>query len=397
MRSVIFAVIAAALLLAGATTMGHCADCAEAELEELRLSLLARRADRLTARDPALGSAVFDHACRHYERAAALVDGFDDTEDVSSLLDRPDAELINATRRAEWQAITDAVLAGAPCEQAQLPRRVCDFGCEDLLSYRRAANLALLEARARRHEGRGHDAARLTLAVTAMGAACIDDGLLIHQVLGAAIVAVAVDAWPEDALQRADLAVLRALSEGLALLDERLPTKIDLDAELAYVATALGDVPDPGGWCSTGSWRYGFSTRWMCDDAVLALARAAERLRADRSRSWTERRLQLNREIAQVTAMANPVALAIAPNLEACEHQLRWNVAHLRLLRQAVALHASEQLTLTDPLGSGSLCVARTGGGYTISSAGDDARGQLRRRVHPHNQSTGARTSFTKR
>ena len=121
----------------------------------------------------------------------------------------------------------------------------------------------LLEARARRAEGRYVDAVHLTLDVMAMGAACVQDGVLINQMVGAALVSIAVDAWPDEALRAAGAEALQTLRDGLARIDARLPATLDLDAELREMADALLSVPDQQDWCGVGSWRYGFSTRWM--------------------------------------------------------------------------------------------------------------------------------------
>ena len=95
--------------------------------------------------------------------------------------------------------------------------------------------------------------------------------------------------------------------------------------------------------------------------------------------------------------MDNSAADVIAPNLESCELQLRWNLANLRLLRLAVQLHLRDPFTLPDPLGEGSLAVTPRDGAFELTSAGNDDRDRLRRLVRPEPQSTGARTSFTKR
>lgn len=396
-RALVWLGLTAATAAAGVTVVRRGADAATAEMAQVRAALRARHDARLPPRDPAWGARAAGNAFTHYERAAALAAAFDDAADVRPLLAEPDAALHAAPARDAWSPIAAAVLAGAPCDRCDYPRGDRSFGCANMLTYRRAANLSLFEARARRHEGRGHDAVRLTLAVMTMGAACVDDGVLINQMVGAAIVAIAVDAWSDDALRRADDAALRAFAAGLERLDVRLPTTIDLDAELEQMAAALQAVPEQGEWCGPGTWRYGFSTRWMCADAFLALAGAAERLRAAGDRPWPARRRLFERELQALADSPNPAAQVIGPNLDACERQLRWNVAHLRLLRQAIALHLGEPAALPDPLGDGPLQVTRDGAWATLASAGDDDRGQLRRRARPRGQSTGARTNLTNR
>jgi len=395
----LFAVVAAAALTAsiGVTTVGARAEQARDEMDRWRAQLRARHAQKLSPRDPAWGAPVAGNAFTHYEHAATLADAFDDAADVRPKLTASDEALCSAAGRANWQPVVAAVLAGAPCERCEFPRDDRVFGCANLLTYRRAANLTVLEARARRHEGRDSDAVRLTLAAMAMGAACVDDGVLVNQMVGAAIVAIAVDSWTDRDLRSAPEAALRALRAGLQRLDDRLPATLDLDAELAQMATALLDVPDQRAWAGGGTWRYGFSAEWMCADAFLALAEAAERLRAADALDWPRRQALFDVELERLATMTNTAAQVIAPHLDACERQLRWNLTHLRLLRQAVARHLHEPETLQDPLGAGPLRVTVEDGAYVLSSAGDDDRRQLRREVRPRDQSTGARSSRRKR
>lgn len=396
-RALSLLAIAAAAALAGTAVIDRQAAAAVAEMGRVSDALRARRETRPGPPSSDVAAPVDDNAFAHYERAAALAEEIDDDADVRPLLAASDSQLAEEPRRPTWRPVVDALLAGARCARREFPRVDRTFGCANLLTYRRAANLALFEARTARHEGRGHDAVRITTAVMAMGAACVEDGVLINQMVGAAIVAIAVDAWPDDALRRVDEATLHALAEDLRRIDALLPTSLDLDAELVQMAAALTAVPDQTDWCGLGSWRYGFSTRWMCADAYLALARTAERLRAAKDRPWPARQRVFDQELRALAGMPNEAAQVIAPNLDACEQTLRWNVAHLRLLRQAVALHLGAGDTLTDPLADGPLQVEHRDDVATVASAGDDGRGKLRREVRPRAQSTGARTSFTKR
>ena len=396
-RALTLLAIVTAAGLAGTAVVDRQAAAAVAQMDRVSDALCARREARPRPSISSDAAPIDDDAFTHYERAAALAEAIDDAADVRPLLAATDPQLAEAPRRPTWRPVVDALLAGARSVRREFPRVDRAFGCANLLTYRRTANLALFEARAARHEGRGHDAVRITTAVMAMGAACVEDGVLINQMVGAAIVAIAVDAWPDDALRSVDEATLRALAAGLRRIDARLPTSLDLDAELVQLAAALIAVPDPTDWCGLGGWRYGFSARWMCADAYLALARTAERLRAAEDRPWPARQRVFEQELGALASMPNEAAQMIAPNLDACERQLRWNVAHLRLLRQAVALHLGAADSLADPLADGPLQVQHQVDHVTLASAGDDGRGQLRREVRARAQSTGARTSFTKR
>lgn len=388
---------AVAALACSAAVVSHRASDALAELRDRGRLLGTRHAATLAPRPAIWGDTAAGSAFEHYERAAKLAEPFDDRDDVRPLLELDDPAIACERSRDAWLPIVDALRAGARCADHRFPRADRRFGCANLLTYRRAANLTLLEARARRAEGRNVDAAHLTLDVMAMGAACVQDGVLINQMVGAALVSIAVDAWPDDALRAAGVEALQALRDGLARVDARLPATLDLDAELREMADALLAVPDQEDWCGVGSWRYGFSTRWMVADAFLAMADGAERMRSCRGAPWPTRQAAFAAEIDRLRAMDNSAALVIAPNLESCELQLRWNLANLRLLRLAVQLHLREPFTLPDPLGEGSLAVTPRDDDFELSSAGNDARDRLRRLARPEPQSTGARTSFTKR
>src|SRR5204863_9382969 len=137
------------------------------------------------------------------------------------------------------------------------------------LDARWLVNMTVFEARALRLAGQPRAAVERALDAATFGADLVRSGMLIQQMIGAALVAIAADeAWPDAALQQLDRDSLDLLATGLERLDGLLPTTIDFQGELRFLAQTLAKSPAtavPG--LDARSWRYGFSTQWMLADA----------------------------------------------------------------------------------------------------------------------------------
>jgi hypothetical protein len=257
-------------------------------------------------------------------------------------------------------------------------------GLVNLLDARWLVNMAVFEARALRLRGEPRAAVERTLAAATLGADLVHSGVLIHQMIGAALVAIAADeAWPDAALQQLDAGALELLAAGLERLDHGLPTSVDLVAELRFVARGLQDPQATGVFGARAeAWRYGFSPRWMLADAFLQVAAAAERITAEQRLSWPQREALLQLELGAVADSGNPVTAMLAPNLSAAEQTLREVAARVRLLRMAVDVRRGvDGVPLQDPLGDGPFGVARDAGGVVFHSAGGHSGRKLVRSV----------------
>ncbi|MCK5944937.1 MAG: hypothetical protein KAI24_23315 [Planctomycetes bacterium] len=391
--------IAAAVALAagsGAIVTQH-ADRAVAQLATRANELRQRHEALPTHHDALWGDTADDRAFAHYGHAAELARGFEDHEIVGYHLtdELPLAEL--APLRARWQPVVATACLGAHAADRRMRGAFDDpEHVADLLAFRRVVNLTVLEARCRLATGEPLEAVRHTLDAMTLGADCVHDGVLINQMIGAAMVAIGVDSWRDERLQQLDDDALAALADGLARLDQRLPTALRLERELTVMAGLLLDATDQVEWRGGAPWRYGFSGQWMTADAFLMLADGIDQLsRLDDAR-WPQRKVALERAVARMLESGNDAAAMITPNLASAALTLRQSKAALRLLRMAVDLHRGVERPLPDPLGDGDLTIARDGEAFVLRSVEHDRNQLLERRVELR-QSTGARTSCTNR
>lgn len=289
--------------------------------------------------------------------------------------------------RERWRPAIDALRAACRCNDARPPQTsaaVPETGILSLLDARWLVNMTVLEARALRLAGQPSNAVERTLDAATFGADLMQTGLLINTIIGAAMVAIAVDeAWPESALSQLDAPSLDLLAEGLDRLDRRLPTFTDLDGELRFIGHWLQHMPlEENKDLSPASWRFGFSTRWMAADAYLRFAAAGERIVDGPNLSWPQRKAWLELEIQQMTAAGNPLTAMMVPNLMSSESTLREVQTRVRLVRMAVAAHRGIQShPLQDPLGAGPFAVAKDGDRVVFRSAGRRGEKAIERSV----------------
>src|SRR5690606_35941869 len=213
--------------------------------------------------------------------------------------------------RARWAPAVDAMLAGARCSDARSPRRL-DEGfpppVTSLLAARWIANMACDRALRRLEQGAGTDAVGLTLDTMAFGADHADSPMLLDQMIGLAIVAIAAqEFWGETRLRVLDPAGLDMLAEGLARLDAGLPTAVSLRTEIVLSAHALAADLRPADGFDLAAWRQAFSARARCADAVLRLAATVDELDRSLDRPWPERKVEIDRASAQLESCPDPI------------------------------------------------------------------------------------------
>ncbi|HEX5054174.1 MAG TPA: hypothetical protein VFZ65_20515 [Planctomycetota bacterium] len=340
-------------------------------------------------RPPLSGEAAPGRAFEHYEAAATASEVFaaDNYAALRKLL--PHSRELDASAgalRTRWRPVLEALRAGAHATDTCAVARA-DAPAEEhivnLLTYRWVANIAVFEARALRGEGHDVESVRRTLDAATLGVDLVHDGLLINQMIGAALIAIATsEAWPEPALATLSPPALEELARGLAALDACLPERIAMAREMLFMAENLQQVPDQRAWCGGGTWRYGFSSRWMLADAFLQTEASQARLAAAPMSSWSDRQRQLARQEEVLAASGNPVATMMLPSLVAAEQSLREVLAMLRLLRLSVDLHRGRDVAaLPDPLGDGALLVEEHGDARIVRSAGSNERRRFERLV----------------
>lgn len=341
-------------------------------------------------REPLWGKGTSGSAFAGYEQALEQAKELmvNQAEMVATLPHRDDAKVAGTEAlRARWQPALIALRAASHCSDAappELPEGEPARGLVNLLQARWLVNMAVLEARARRLAGQPQRAVEYALDAATFGADLVRSSLLIHAMIGGAMVSIACnEAWPDHALQQLDAPALDVLALGLERLDAQFPERLDLAGELRFVASWL-QVPDTGNWprLDASSWRYGFSARWMMADAFTRYATVGERLAGEPQLSWPQREAWMELELGAMTDGGNPVAATIAPNLGSAERSLRTTATQVRLLRMAVALHRGQEIgPLADPLGDGPFAVVHEEGAVVLRSDGEIGGKVIERRV----------------
>lgn len=340
------------------------------------------------SRQPLWGEATDDNAFTHYRRAVSLIEPFENSRAFGEMLGQTDAELAvsAANLRPVWQrgltALTDGAHALRAFEELEIN---AEDNVKDLLGFRTVANAAAIEARVLRHEGNAMRSAQLTLDTMTMAADIFHSGIVINEMIGIALLEIAMDPWPDEALAELDDETAAMFARGLARLDERMPTRMLTTRETAFMIRYAKDVPDGldwGGIAGVDAFAYGFSTRWMLSDAVLMTARFFERLDAVADDDWEARKSLSERMVAEVLATNNPAAHCMLPNLMSAELSIRHTVGNLRLLRMALDMQRGvPSEPLADPFGSGNLLVEKADDALRIKSIGDAGHERLERLV----------------
>lgn len=355
----------------------------------------SRNADERAARDarrPALwGGTRSGAAMTHYRRAIALAaelhDG--DADAMRAMVRRSDRELAAdaGDLRARWQPVLAELRLGAHCDDGRLPEPDRDepYHTVNLLTVRAVVNAAIFEARALRHAGRHREAVEWSLDAATLGADFAQRGLLIHQMIGAALLSIAThEAWTDAALRELDPAALALLGEGLARLDAYVPERIHCGDELAYLAHHLRRGKQrfwSGLTCE--AWAYGFSTRWMAADAFNRVAQVSARIDAQEL-AWPQRKQAMQRELEACQSALNPLLATMSVNYPAAEQTVRQTLAKLRMLRLAVALHRGQaNAIMADPLASGDLAIDVLDDGFAIHGAARRNDAPIVREVRP--------------
>jgi len=328
------------VLLGASALVTHRADYATAKLAR-RANQLRQQHEQLPTRHAAAwGETVDDRAFAHYAQAIELAEAFEDDE-LHRLIGGDDATVAQADElRARWLPVATAVRRGAHASDRRMVRPVHRPGkIGNLLTYRRATNLTMLEARHQRAVGNHREAVRYTLDAITLGVDCVADGVLINQMIGAAATAIGAEAWQQQHLRELDAETLDEFAAGLANLDARFPSTLHLEHEMWVTASLMLGVPDAGIWNHGSAWRYGFSDRWMAAEAFLLMADSVDRLNDLRDAPWDRRKAAFEREAERMLASGNNTAEIIMPNLLSAEQSLRRTAAMLHSLRLAIDQH----------------------------------------------------------
>ena len=338
------------------------------------------------ARLPLWGEATDESAFEHYRRAAELIKPLDDQrKTLGKMLRDSDAEIALRCMdlRAAWRPSLSAMRLGAHSLRAlDLTATSPGEGVYPLIHYRSVSNAAALEARILRHEGDLAGSIRLTLDTMAMASDIFHSGVLINQMIGIALLEIAMSSWPDAALANLKEHDADRLASGLKRLDARMPPRMLTNRETVFMTEAMQMAPSQGEWPGMTGWRYGFSGRWMMAEAVLMTARNFERLEQISDCDWPTRKALFEQILAEVCATENSAAQCMFPNLVHAESSIRRTVGNLRLLRMALDMHRQKaREPLSDPFSSGALLVEKAGDSTLIKSIGPHGARKLERLV----------------
>ncbi len=381
--------IGAALLvvLGGAAVVHLQASVHWSSLQTQAVALEAEWRARTHTREPLFGERREGDAFDGYEAALAQAAKLsaDDKALIATLPHEDDRKLAGiGDLRAAWRPAIDTMRAASHCTQAcptQLKAEGNEVHIVNMLSARWLVNMSVVEARCLRLQGKHREAVELTLDAAAFGADLVRTGPLVQQMVGAAMVAIAVhEAWTDEALRRLDPESLALLASGLARLDAQMHPTLDLIGEQYCTAAQVLKAPVGSSETTLGapSLRYGFSTQWMMADAFLRMSGCYARLsKGDPQQPWPQRTAVIERELGELAASGNPICKIAAPNLASAERSLRTAVAMVRMLRMAIeVLQGKEPTELQDPLGPGVIAVDRQGPSVRLFSHAH-YRGQL--------------------
>lgn len=270
-----------------------------------------------------------------------------------------------------------AMRAGAHCRDARPEvdwRAGFSHRVTNLLVARDLVQAAVSTAQRLRAAGKDVAAVELLLDAATFGSDLMHSPTLIDQMIGAALTTIATgEAWDDASLKALSPAARQVLADGLARLDARCPTTLDLAGESLLFANAVQHFPptyeaSAPAWLA---WRQGFSLRLAAAEAVLFQTGMAAELAGMAALPWPQRERHIDALLERGLALQNPILAIALPNLASAEQNLRLVSAHVRLLRCAVALHRGESVPqLDDPLAAGPLGCDRVGAAVHLRSVG---------------------------
>lgn len=390
-RLVLAGIVGAVSLLLGAGAMVQFrADASWQGMQEQFAAIERDHTARPHRRDPAWGEPSAESAFAGYARAATAVAPIEKQHHQQLLAfdTGTDATIAaDTTVRPQWRTVLEPLRAGAHATDTAPPTDPSivqqPYGLLNLLQLRWVANVGMFEARALLHEDHDVEAARTSLDATTLGLDAVRTGPLVNQMIGAAVLAIGTSMWTEARLALLSPPALDELAQGLERIDRQLPTSIDLQAELLVFSRAVRQLPTKevvGD--ATGTWRHGFSERWLLADAFHGYVDCVRQMDAAAALPWPQREALMELAFAEQDERGNPLTKVAGGAFATGERSLRETVATLRLLRMAVDLHRGLDVPpLRDPLADGPIHVTKTDAGTRLLCDGGDVQPRLARLV----------------
>jgi hypothetical protein len=327
-------------------------------------------------REPLWGAASEGHAFTHYEQAAEIMsDVLKDNESLGDLIGKTDEQVADMAGelREAWQPALTALRAGTHASNSRVDRNnlAADQNI-NFLNYRWVSNAAAFETRHLRRAGDDMASVEVSLDSLGMAIDVFSDGLLIHQMISVAMIAIAIEPWTDEALRALDPDAAATLAAGLAKLDAQMPEILTTDRELLFLTEQFQKQSGQSDWAAGGSWRYGFSARWMLADAVLMTSVNYNRLNNSGTTDWQTRQRLADQIVKEVRASGNDVAAMVFPTVVWAERSIRHSIGTVRLLRMALDMRRGvDSEPLDDPFGTGPIVIDESPEILTLKSVGN--------------------------
>ncbi|MFT4514998.1 MAG: hypothetical protein ACI89X_002521 [Planctomycetota bacterium] len=326
-------------------------------------------------REPLWGSVSEGHAFTHYEQAAEIMGGIvKNDESLRDLVNKTDeqvAEMAGELREA-WQPALAALRAGTHKSHRRITRaNSVDIQTLNFLDYRWVSNAAAFETRYLRNAGDDLGSVHVTLDSLGMAVDTFNEGLLIQQMMSMAMIAIAIEPWTDEALRALAPDAATELAAGLAKLDTQMPEQLPTDRELLFLTQEFQKDSSQTEWIDGGSWRYGFSARWMLADALLMTSINYNRMNNSGTTDWQARQRLSDQIVKEVIESGNNLAGMMFPNVVSCEKSIRHSIGTVRLLRMALDMRRGvNSEPLDDPFGAGPLLIDESPETLTLRSVG---------------------------
>ncbi len=345
------------------------------EPEDLRAWAEAQKTrfeSRDHARSPLWGSASKGEAFAVYEAGTAAL------AEHAALCERVTREL--RLPGADPKARADALATLAPALKAlRTGAHRGDAGqsiawdqgvgsqCANLLMFRYLANAAQMQVRERLDAGESLDAVHWLLDTAQMGRDLMQVPILIDQMIGAAMLEIAVEMADRPFFAALSKEALTALDAGLTKLDVHLPVaNASVHTEAALLVLGF-DVENVAAAEELQSYVHELiaAGKVQVEASTVRWPEAETLYEAFQAQAPNE-------ELTQQRGTARSAA-----------YSRRLAVTMLRLLRVDVAHRQGEVLVLDDPLGAGPLAREDDAGTLRIFSAGQRVGSRLQRVMHP--------------
>jgi len=338
------------------------------------------RAERERARDPRRpvlrGAAEPGNAWDDYTLAVAEIKKLPDRTKLYELVQRaPKADkALGAAMVERSSAVLDHLRRGASRATSRNGfdwEKGFSMAVQGLQEGQQVVSLAVLRARALLDAGKPREAVGLLMDGAQFGRDRADDGPMITEMVGLAMVSIALDGVREVvSSEGADPEALEDLDRGLEALESAFPKHADCvrREQLGMGMTFAGEGASallPG---SAGM----LPQKILFLDAFGRLQESFDRYAKVSEGSWTDCLTEGKRIEAEIQKSWNPVLKIVVPAQTSSERMVRERLAHLRLLRLATRYRRTgELLDLDDPFGA-KLKSAKSGDGMKLWSVGAD-------------------------